>query len=242
MQPARPRAFTLIELLVVIAIIGVLASLLLVAVSNAQRMARTAKCKNNLKQFGLAIRTYQMYNDEQLPLWLSNLYPSYVATSMLYICPADSKYRGKEGGKPPWQTGPSSEQYVETDDFKGSGAAGIAGNETFAALQNDKIEGNSYIYEFCCAKCTWWNGSYSWPAGLPRDTSQVDRNQDGVVSWYEAKMFELAIVGPHTPLVRCFWHTGGAFGKHDMVINLGYDSQNTYISGTGGDDWKEIGQ
>jgi len=52
-------AFTLVELLVVIAIIGLLIGLLLPAVQAAREASRRSTCRNNLKQLGLAIHTFE---------------------------------------------------------------------------------------------------------------------------------------------------------------------------------------
>lgn len=65
------RAFTLLELLVVIAVLGILASLLMAALSSSKEKARRTLCLNNLRQFIFVVHMYANDHQDFVPSGLS---------------------------------------------------------------------------------------------------------------------------------------------------------------------------
>ena len=70
----RNRGFTIIELLVVVAIIALLVGMLLPAIGKARDTARVNVSKNNLRQVGVALKTYAAdWADRQVTYVRDNL-------------------------------------------------------------------------------------------------------------------------------------------------------------------------
>ncbi len=67
----KARAFTLIELLVIVAMITILAAMLFPALANSKARDQSLCCANNLKQVGVAFRTWALDNGDAFPMRVS---------------------------------------------------------------------------------------------------------------------------------------------------------------------------
>lgn len=204
-------------MLAVIAIIGILAGLIFPAIQKARDKAKMAKCANNLKQFGHAIDLFHVeYQD--FPDWLSNLYPSYVTSKEMYICPADystqgdkspyNSQKGADGGMPWWL--PDRLEFRETDDTRHNTKADAA------HPRNKDIEYCSYLYEFANVICPSWAPGFNW-----KDVRKAQLTGPSRAHGY-------------VPLVSCFWHQKRKGDTSDFVegvkgvINVAAKEKNIY--------------
>jgi prepilin-type N-terminal cleavage/methylation domain-containing protein len=260
------KGFTLIELLVVIAIIAILAALLFPVFRTARENSRRALCTSNLHQFAAGLETYRIATGPSLedPPWLSRLYPDYLDTPKLFICPDDNTL-GLEGSKPAYRPPDYHlDQFAETDDNDSQNATPTA-PANIVAYRNKALHGCSYVYEFNWAPCSWWygkTGAVGWFASLSSaeltdpTKAWADFDKNGYVSWKEAKTTakrgmkwdstakkivydQNEAYGGHVPIVRCFWHTveGKSLDKQ-TVLNLACEHSEVYMSTAEGNGWK----
>lgn len=139
----RSRGFTLLELLAVIATIGVLAALLLPALSAARAKGRSTVCLNHLRQVGLALEMYVSDNHAYPPAlsgdppfrpWADRLaqYNPISWTNAACQCPTFIA----EGGTVTWQPPPPGGGPLKLSSSYAYNARGMLG---YGAVTNNNV-------------------------------------------------------------------------------------------------------
>jgi type II secretory pathway pseudopilin PulG len=193
------------EMVVVIGIVSLLASLLLPVIFRARTKARMIQCTSQLRQIHQAITMYDIDHDrdfENYPDRITHLVKlGYVADGRLFVCPMDYTKATKDTlkpGNPKEKVTSWAERYNHTYDTEDT-----TGMPTYNC---------SYLYEFSTRKCDTysdpddelsWSDPYSfastvlvgwdenWSTGYPPLPSDADRDHNGILTWQEAKFWQL---------------------------------------------------
>lgn len=244
---ARTRsAFTLIELLVVIAIIGILIALLVPAVQKVRAAAALTECRNNLKQIGLALHSYESvfkkfppgyisipgvgYKDGQTDDWGPGW--GWLAVLLPYV-EQDNLFKSLKWDLPCWDPVNAAAVQTPVSIYICPSARNIGPTVGITDINKNVLNGAvfaraNYVHN------VGWNDIWSSPAGTDYDDPVLGcngvmyRNSRIRIAQVTDGMSNTVFAGERTPyLADAVWAGVVPDGKH-------YSYNEFASSGTGG--------
>ncbi len=157
--------------------------------------SKLLSCQKQIAQLGICIQQYRDENGNQMPQWLTQLFPKYVREPNLFICPMD-RSKGAEGCFPRWlKKDPGWRDELGYADLDGPSQDPRKSKDTIPC---------SYFYRF-----------NHYP-------SEADNRRAPL--WSEIAQDDVRIYKDKVPVVRCFWHLDeGTPDNGGKVPSLLYD-------------------
>ena len=173
----RSRYITVLKLTVFAVIVAGIAFGISLVAGNLSGRSKLLVCQKRLQSLGVYLMQYREGRGNQLPRWLTEIWPMYLEDQGQFICPADPNF-GKKGCFPDWMK--QATTWRPELDY-----ADLDGPTLDPATAKDTIP-CSYYYPF-----------NQYPMDVKDRYSPL---------WSQQAQQDQAKYGSDTPVVRCFWH------------------------------------
>lgn len=186
-------AFTLIELLVVIAIIAILAAIFIPSLSRAQHEGRRTACASNLRQIGLAVKSYLSDSQNVFPpvlpaQWdryglISDYYRPHAGDNYdIFRCPAQRKDLRSRNSGLAFPSDPGKWTSYEFNSF----FAYPSNSYVRTATRRDVTDASICAYVYDYPYYVWGDGTDDRPHKAGMNVLYLDWH----VSWLPADQYE----------------------------------------------------